>query len=680
MNIFRYPGRMSKVLTCLSAFAVSLVSFSAVAQENTKERAILVLDGSGSMWGQIDGVSKIEIARNEISQMLTSWDQGVDLGLMTYGHRSKGDCNDIELVIPPQPVNQRAFQSAVNAISPKGKTPLSSAVKLAAEQMRYTEERATVVLLSDGIETCEADPCELANALEAQGVDFTAHVIGFDITDKEAKQLSCLAENTGGRFFLAGNSGELTNALKETVKTIAVAEPAPAPAPVPVVVAEAQPEPEPEPAGPQGIRAVAKLCETCDVLNEGPFWYLKEPNKDINGNRKEIGRNGSAKPIFELGNGDYNLGVSYGSAYADANVTVLPGKLTEAEIILNAGHLRINAEATPGGTSLEDTMFYIVYEAKKDLNGNRKEVTRSGAASSLFRLPAGTYHVVASHGKARATADLTVTAGGLTDHVMDMNAGYLRITAIPTEGAAPLEDNQFYIVYEAKKNLEGNRREVTRSGAAVPLFRLNAGDYHIVSSHGNARAILDVTVKADELSEQTLDMNVGYLRLANVMAEGNPLLEDGVFYIVYGAKKDLNGNRKEVTRSGAAQPLFRLNAGDYHIVASYGKSRTALDVSVEAGSLEEVTMVQDAGIFRAETRLEEGGSALDDGVFWIVYTAKKDLNGNRQEISRYGQAKPLITLKAGSYEIDVRYGNETYVFPVQLSPGEISDLSLLLQK
>jgi Ca-activated chloride channel homolog len=73
-------------------------------------------------------------------------------------------------------------------------------------------------------------------------------------------------------------------------------------------------------------------------------------------------------------------------------------------------------------------------------------------------------------------------------------------------------------------------------------------------------------------------------------------------------------------------------------------------------------------------------AALDDGVFWIVYTAEKDLNGNRKEISRYGQAKPLITLKAGSYEIDVRYGNETYVFPVRLAPGEIRDISLLLQK
>lgn len=676
MKLFNYPGRLSKALACLSLVAGSLGVPAATAQETEKERAILVLDGSGSMWGQIDGISKIEIARNEISQMLTNWDPRVDLGLMTYGHRSKGDCSDIELVIAPQPVNARAFQSVVNSVSPKGKTPLSSAVRQAAEQMRFTEEKATVVLLSDGIETCEADPCALASALEAQGVDFTAHVIGFDVTDKEAKQLSCLAENTGGRFFLAGNSGELTEAFKETVKTIAVAETKPAP----VVVAKPAPAPEPEPAGPQGIRAVAKLCETCEPLTDGPFWYLMEPEKDINGKRKELKRDSSAQPVMELGAGEYNLGVSYGSAYADANITVQPGQLTQAEINLNAGHLRLSAEATPGGTSLDEKMFYIVYEAKKNLEGNRREVTRTSRAMPLLRLPAGDYHVVASHGKAFATADLTVTAGELTEQVLDMDAGYLRLTPVPTAGAAPLQDNQFYIVYDAKKDLEGNRREVVRTSKAVPLLRLNAGDYHVVASHGKAFASLDVTVTADELNEQTLDMNVGYLRLANIMAEGADKLEKGVFYIVYGAKKDLNGNRKEVMRTSKAQPLLRLNAGDYLIWASYGKSQATLDVSVEAGSLEELTMVQDAGIFRAETRLEEGGAALEDGVFWIVYTAKRDLEGNRQEISRYSQAKPLITLKAGEYEIDVRYGNETYVFPVQLSPGEITDISLLLQK
>ncbi len=654
------------------AFGIAVFPGTASGQsaDGGREQAILVLDASGSMWGQIDGVSKIEIAREQIASVLDDWDPGLDLGLMTYGHRVKGDCADIELVLPPQPVDPQAFQSAVNAISPKGKTPLSDSVLLAAEELKFTENRATVILLSDGLETCEADPCALAQSLEAQGVDFTAHVIGFDIAETEASQLSCLADNTGGKFFLAGDADQLTQALAETVQTIVVAETVPAP----------EPEPEPEPAGPQGIRAVAKLCDSCDLLENDVFWYVYEAETNLQGKRKEVSRNGNAQHIFELAAGEYHLLVLHGAAQATADVSVEPGRLSEAVVVMNAGNLRITAEAAPGGTQLDDGLFYYLYEAKQNLEGNRREVTRSGDARPLLRLNAGDYHILAKHGDAEATADVGVEAGSLTDYVLNMDVGYLRITPVPTEGAAPLEDNQFYYVYEAKTDLEGNRREVARSAKAQPLLRLNAGDYQILATHGDAKARFDVSVRADSLTEETFDMNLGYLRVANVMAEGMPPIENGLFYYVYEAETDFEGNRREVARSAYAKPLFRLNAGDYHLVAVNGASRTTADVMVEAGALHELTMVQNSALLRVEATLEEGGAAVGSGVFWYVLEAEQDLDGNRKEAARFGQAKPLMTLKAGNYLLHAQYGNADYFFPVELTPGEVKEMTVLLQK
>ena len=89
----------------------------------------------------------------------------------------------------------------------------------AAEALRYTEERATVILVSDGIETCNPDPCAAARALEQAGIDFTAHVIGFDVTDPEAlAQMQCLAGETGGQFLTAANADQLGNALSRVVE------------------------------------------------------------------------------------------------------------------------------------------------------------------------------------------------------------------------------------------------------------------------------------------------------------------------------------------------------------------------------------------------------------------------------------------------------------------------------
>ena len=55
----------------------------------------------------------------------------------------------------------------------------------AAESLRHVEQKATVILVSDGEETCNLDPCQVGRELEAAGVDFTAHVIGFDVANPE---------------------------------------------------------------------------------------------------------------------------------------------------------------------------------------------------------------------------------------------------------------------------------------------------------------------------------------------------------------------------------------------------------------------------------------------------------------------------------------------------------------
>ncbi|MCK8464023.1 VWA domain-containing protein [Aliiroseovarius sp. S1339] len=232
----------------VAAFFLSIfLSFPATAQDRAS--TILILDGSGSMWGQIDGTAKITIAQEVIGDLLQTIPQDQMLGLTVYGHRRKGDCSDIETLVPAANGNQGAISSAVNAIKPKGKTPMTDAVIAAAQSLRYTEEKATVILVSDGIETCHPDPCAAARALEEAGVDFTAHVVGFDINDPDAvAQMQCLAAETGGTFRSADDASELGAALVEIA---------------------AAPEPEPMPVA---ITFRATLGKGGPVINEGLVW------------------------------------------------------------------------------------------------------------------------------------------------------------------------------------------------------------------------------------------------------------------------------------------------------------------------------------------------------------------------------------------------------------------------
>ncbi len=195
------------------------------------DNVMVVFDGSNSMWGQIEGTAKIEIARDVMQNLLGDWTEDRKVGLMAYGHRRRGDCSDIETLVPPGRGTRDEILSRINAITPTGKTPLTDAIEQAATELSYTDEPATVVLISDGLESCGRDPCALAASLEKAGVGFTAHVVGFGLAgDADAASLSCIAENTGGRYISARNATELGQALSDVA--VAVAE-APAPKPEP---------------------------------------------------------------------------------------------------------------------------------------------------------------------------------------------------------------------------------------------------------------------------------------------------------------------------------------------------------------------------------------------------------------------------------------------------------------
>ena len=91
---------------------------------------------------------------------------------------------------------------------------MSEAVRRAAQHLKYKEQQAIVILISDGEETCNANPCEMGKALEAAGVDFTAHMIGFAVAKHKQAGLQCLAKNTGGLFFAAKDAQALKVALR----------------------------------------------------------------------------------------------------------------------------------------------------------------------------------------------------------------------------------------------------------------------------------------------------------------------------------------------------------------------------------------------------------------------------------------------------------------------------------
>lgn len=188
---------------------------------------LFILDGSNSMWGQVDGVAKIEIAKDVLVKLMTDIPVDAQVGLVAYGHRTEGDCSDIQTLSAIGSEAPSDVAAKITALTPRGKTPISAALEQsAAEFAGFGDDTNSIILISDGIESCEGDPCAVAEAIASRGIGVRVHVVGFDVDATAREQLACIAEKGGGRYVDADDTAGLQDALAE-VRDVIVADNAP---------------------------------------------------------------------------------------------------------------------------------------------------------------------------------------------------------------------------------------------------------------------------------------------------------------------------------------------------------------------------------------------------------------------------------------------------------------------
>ncbi|WP_299044808.1 vWA domain-containing protein [uncultured Tateyamaria sp.] len=205
------------------------------AQANCTEDAMIVFDGSGSMaemgFNQIDEPRIFE-ARRAIRTAMPQVAPFRRIGLIVYGPGGAGgvgECSGIELRFGPRADAAGPIIAAVDGLQPEGRTALTEAVALAAKTLGAPEQPGTVVLVTDGKETCGGQTCTLAAQLAGTGT--TVHVIGFKVrgehfgweTEGDTDYLNsvsvarCLADQTGGEYVNTETVNELVEAMNRTL-------------------------------------------------------------------------------------------------------------------------------------------------------------------------------------------------------------------------------------------------------------------------------------------------------------------------------------------------------------------------------------------------------------------------------------------------------------------------------
>ena len=206
------------VLACAIGSGGAIGSGSAIAGQ----RVEVILDVSGSMAATAEGQRKIDAARVAVARTMAALPADAVVALRLYGHRVSKErrdesCRDSELVLGFGSVDRGRIQSALDAAVPRGQTPLAYSLELAAADFA-TDEPAVVVLVSDGEETCGADPVAAAKALVAKGIDLTVHTVGFDVGADARTQLEQISRVTRGEYRDARSAAELADSISELAR------------------------------------------------------------------------------------------------------------------------------------------------------------------------------------------------------------------------------------------------------------------------------------------------------------------------------------------------------------------------------------------------------------------------------------------------------------------------------
>lgn len=208
------------------ALSWGAVSAAFGAEAKTVE---LILDASGSMAGRLaDGTVKIAAARDAVKGFVQALPQDTVIAFRAYGHQSareEHNCTDTQILVPFGVARDQSagILTKSDALQPRGYTPISYVLEQAAADFNteMTGER-TIILVSDGKETCEGDPCAVAKALHESQARLVVHTVGFGVDDATRSQLECIARVTGGTYFPAEDAGTLGQVLGAAVETASV--------------------------------------------------------------------------------------------------------------------------------------------------------------------------------------------------------------------------------------------------------------------------------------------------------------------------------------------------------------------------------------------------------------------------------------------------------------------------
>lgn len=490
------PRRFALCFTLLLGACVASAATPAHAQNET----VLVLSHANSMWSKMDGGQKIKVLRGAIAPILRSQEGKLDLGVMTYGAQKPRSCDAMDTVKPIGPIKAAADIKAIEAANPKGSASIAASLTAASKLFKTQTGAQSIIMVSDSMDECKADPCAIAAELKEKAPRTIIHFIALgEKAEEKLAELACVSEQTGGVFLPAQNEAELNDALQKTFQLAALGtseDPEGLPMPPPALSPGAGLGPageKPTSTEPGTLSLSAILAKDSQPLTGGVIWRVYDGRGHDDGSYKLVQTFREPRLTATLPGGEYLVNAAYGRANVTKRLIIWPDKRLDDVFNLNAGGLRLYATLAKQPLLSEQSLTFDVYSEESDQFGNRRKVIAGAKSGVVMRLNGGAYRVESTYGDSNAVieAEVTVEPGKLTESTVDHQAGKVTFRLVQKPGGEALADTIWNIY-------SGDGQLVKKSGGAFPSHVLAAGNYEVRVEHAQKEIAAKFTVDAGD--------------------------------------------------------------------------------------------------------------------------------------------------------------------------------------
>ena len=644
---------MRAILFLLVWTASALISSFTAAQSQEAGTAIVVLDGSGSMGGPLEGQKdvKFDLASRALLQLLPSASPQSRTGLVTFGNRRKGDCTDADVAVAPASANLDQFTSVFGRIGPTGKGPLVHGVREAAKVLPPGAP-ATLIVIHDDMDNCRQDVCAAASDLAKITPKVTVHVITISLDKSTSMKMSCLATATGGRVFEARDAASVESSLAEAMRLAGVTGSNAQAAAEPLATS---PPPVAEPTGPPSVRLSAGLSADGAALAVPVQWTILTAAAADGPPVKE-----ALVPILttELPPGSYIAQAQHGLASGRQNFEVAGHGQTQARVSLEAANIKISSVAGKASDALSSPILTV--SAIGDKSARTKPVYIGQEQTTDLVVPAGAYRIAVRDGLASKQQDITLAAGDVTPVDFALGTGHLELSSQNREGGELLDGTAFILSVDDPDAPQG-RREITRTIAPQPGFVLPAGTYYVTAKLGAAEVRERIAIGTGDIVKRSIPLNGAWTSLTvnldpNLSAAGLPI----AYRVITRGKEEREIARINAQTSNHTAEIF-LPQGSYRFVAAAGRLNVSgvADADIVAGPKAAINI---SAAVSELTIAPDPASTTG----WDL----RDRQGNVVQRSAASRTLKTLLVAPGHYLVRIEQGDSHVEKPVDLKPGE----------